>query len=256
MPELSGVTVVVTRPAHQAENLCQQIAAAGGKALRFPVIEIRPAENPHQCLAQLARLAEYDLAFFVSVNAVTATLAMLKSAQAWPVSLPIAAVGKATAKAVTDQGLKISLTAPEPYNSEALLGLPELQNLDGKRMVIFRGNEGREFLRDSLVARGAEVDYVECYQRGVPQTDTRQLYAAWEQNRKMVFVVTSNQGLQNLVTMVNNEHQPELLASPLVLISKRSAKLAQQLGFTQTPQVAEAANDKAILNSLLKWARP
>jgi uroporphyrinogen-III synthase len=183
-------------------------------------------------------------------------MSMLKSAQAWPATLPIAAVGKATAKAVATQGLPISLTAPEPYNSEALLSLPELQKLDAKRVVIFRGNEGRELLRDSLVARGADVVYVECYQRVVPRTDSKELYAAWDQKRKMPIVVTSNEGLQNLVTMVNNEYQPALLASPLVLISERTAKLAIKLGFTQTAQVAEAANDEAILNSLITWARP
>lgn len=256
MPALSGVTVVVTRPAHQAENLCRQIEAAGGEALRFPVLEIQTPQDIHKCQNQLAQLAEYDLAIFISANAVTSAMAMLKSAQAWPTSLPIAAVGKATADAAISQGLNISLTAAQPYNSEALLSLPELQKLSGKRILIFRGNGGRELLRESLLERGAEVEYVECYQRVVPQTDTRQLYAAWDQNRKMPIVVTSNQGLQNLVAMVNNEYQQELLSSPLVLISERTAKLSVKLGFTQTALVAEAANDEAILNSLITWARP
>jgi len=258
MSELSGVTVVVTRPVHQAEKLCQLIEAAGGKALRFPVIDIRPPENPQQCQAQLTRLAEYDLAIFVSGNAVNATMAMLETPQAWPATLPIAAVGKATAQAITKKGLPASRVAPEPFNSEALLSLPELQTLDGKRILIFRGNSGRELLRDGLCERGAQVDYIECYQRAVPETDTRPLYAAWEQARPgtMPIVVTSNQGLQNLVSMIDKEHQPALLASPLMVISERTASLSVRLGFSRVSKVAMAANDDAVLAALKTWTKP
>ena len=258
MSELSGVTVVVTRPVHQAEKLCQLIEAAGGKALRFPVIDIRPPENPQQCQAQLARLAEYDLAIFVSANAVNATMAMLKTPQAWPMTLPVAAVGKATAQAIIKKGLPAPCVAPEPFNSEALLSLPELQTLDGKRILIFRGNGGRELLRNRLCERGAQVDYIECYQRTIPETDIRPLYAAWERARPgtMPIVVTSSRGLQNLVSMIDKEHQPVLFASPLMVISERTASLSARLGFSQVPTVATAANDGAVLAALKTWAKP
>jgi len=256
--ELSGVTVVVTRPVHQAEKLCQLVEAAGGTAVRFPVIDILPPENPQQCRAQLARLTDYDLAVFVSGNAVNATMAMLETPQAWPVNLPIAAVGKATAQAITKKGLPTPLVAPEPFNSEALLSVPELQMLEGKRILIFRGNSGRELLRDRLCERGAQVDYIECYQRGIPQTDTRPLYAAWEQARSgtLPVVVTSNQSLQNLVSMIDKEHQPALFASPLMVISERTASLASKLGFMQTPVVTTTASDDAVLAALKTWTKP
>lgn len=256
MPALSGVTVVVTRPAHQAENLCQHIESAGGKVLRFPVIEVRPPENAEQCRAQMARLVEYDLAIFVSANAVTGALALLESTQSWPVSLPIAAVGKATAQVIISEGLPSPLVAPRPFNSEALLGLPDFQKLNGKRILVFRGSGGRELLRDSLLERGAEVDYLECYRREVPQSDTRALYAAWDQRQTMPIVVTSNQGLENLVSMIDCEHQAQLLASPLIVMSERAVSLSSKLGFTQAPIVAAAANDEAILDSLKTWVRP
>jgi len=260
MPELSGVTVVVTRPVHQAEKLCQLIEMAGGKALRFPVIDIRPPENPQQCRAQLARLADYDLVIFVSANAVNATMAMLKTPQAWPTALPVAAVGKATAQAITKKGLPTPCVAPEPFNSEALLSLPEMQKLDGKRILIFRGNSGRELLRNGLRERGAHVDYVECYQRVIPEADTGPLYAAWEQTQarpdNIPIVVTSNQGLQNLVAMIDKKHQSALFAAPLMLISERTASLSSRLGFLQAPVVATAANDDAVLVALKTWAKP
>jgi len=136
--------------------------------------------------------------------------------------------------------------------------LPELQNPDGKCILIFRGNSGRELLRNSLLERGAQVDYIECYQRAIPETDTRALYTAWEQMQHgtVPIVVTSNQGLQNLVSMIDTEHQPALFASPLMVISERTASLSAKLGFAQTPVVATAANDDAILVALKTWAKP
>ena len=80
--DLSGVTVVVTRPSHQAEILCQSIEALGATALRFPVIEIRPSSNPERLKAQLDHLANFQLAIFISANAVFSTLRVLKKQQA------------------------------------------------------------------------------------------------------------------------------------------------------------------------------
>jgi uroporphyrinogen-III synthase len=250
MPELSGVTVVVTRPAHQADNLCQLIEAAGGMALRFPAIEIAPASDVQKCRSQLADLSQFDLAIFISANAVNATFEMMP-ASAWPSAATIAAVGKATAQALSSHGQTASHIASEPFNSEALLSLSELQSLDGKRILIFRGNGGRELLREKLCERGAKVEYIECYQRVRPTTDTQQLYASWDQKQTPhIIVVTSNQGLHNLLQMIDETHRPALLGSLLVVISQRTARLANELGFLQAAKVASAATDEAILEAL------
>ncbi len=255
MSDLSGVTVVVTRPAHQADPLCRLIEDAGGQVLRLPVIEIAPPEDPQHCRTQLARLAEFDLAIFVSANAVDAALALLPSAQAWPSELAIAAVGRATARALEAKGLDAKLVAPEPYNSEALLSLPELQSLDGQRVLILRGKGGRAYLGWQLSDRGADVEYLECYLRVRPASDTRPLIAAWEQRHTLPIVVTSNEGLENLRAMIDEAHRPALLASPLVVISERTARHAEKLGFEHPALVARAANDTAIVEALANWAR-
>jgi uroporphyrinogen-III synthase len=259
MPDLSGVTVVVTRPAHQAERLCQSIETAGGTALRFPVIEIRPPSNPKQAQSQLKQLNSFDLAVFISTNAVASAFDLLgglsEPPPGWPPKVAIAAVGQATAKAITSQGLAVNYQTSKPYNSEALLNIPELQALRGKRILILRGEGGREYLAKTLRERGAEVEYAECYQRAMPGSDPAQLYNAWNKRRPLLFVVTSNEGLENLFQMIDAEHRTALLASRLIVMSERAVALADKLGFAQTPVVVSAVSNEAILLALKSTLR-
>lgn len=255
--DLAGITVAVTRPAHQGESLCQSIEALGGTALRLPVIAIGPcaAADAQRLAEQLGRLDRYQLAIFISANAVSATLQLLPPGQAWPATVAIAAVGQATARALNAQGLQVSLVSPEPYNSEALLSLAELQNLQGQRVIIFRGKGGREWLGDTLQTRGATVEYAECYQRVIPATDMGPLFQLWDANSPVPIVVTSNEGLENLYAMVGEPHLQSLLKSPLIVVSQRAADLAEALGFKQKPVVAKTASDEALLSAIKWWKR-
>lgn len=254
--ELSGVTVVVTRPAHQAAALCHSIEAFGGTTLRLPVIEIRPSVDADRVKAQLNHLDSFQLAIFISANAVFSAMEILKNEHyRWPADLAIAAVGQATAKAISENGLMVSLVSPEPYNSEALLGLTELQTLYGKRVIIFRGNGGRELLGDTLSARGAEVEYAECYQRVIPETDMSALFQLWDKGCLPLIVVTSNEALTNLQELVGPTHQQSLLASPLIVVSQRAADLAEEQGFTQKAIVAKSASNDALLSVIKRWKK-
>ncbi|MDT8385217.1 MAG: uroporphyrinogen-III synthase [Gammaproteobacteria bacterium] len=259
--DLSGITVAVTRPAHQAESLCHSIQALGGTALRLPVIAIGPctAADAQRLAEQLRRLDEYQLAIFISANAVSATLQQLPPGQVWPATVAIAAVGQATARAINAQGsahgLVVSLVSPEPYNSEALLSLEPMQNLQGQRVIIFRGKGGREWLGDTLQARGATVEYAECYQRVTPATDMSPLFQLWEAAVRVPIVVTSNEGLENLHAMVGESHLQSLLKSPLIVVSQRAVDLAESLGFKQKPVVAKTASDEALLSAIKWWKR-
>lgn len=253
MTDLFGVTVVVTRPAHQADVLCQSIKALGGVALRFPVIEIRPCNDIDGLTNQLRHLDSFQLAIFVSANAVSAAMQILGDSRGWPTGLPVAAVGQATARAIAANGLTANYTAPEPYNSEALLDLPVMKDLKGERVIILRGEGGLELLGNTLRARGAEVEYAECYRRVKPETDTSTLYQIWDEGCTMPIVVTSNEGLQNLYAMMDSAHRADLLASPLIVVSHRAVALAKDLGFNKEPLVAKSASNDAILSAIKQW---
>lgn len=251
MPDAGNVAVVVTRPSRQAENLCKKLTQQGISVLRFPVIEIKVPLNTQALKTILGSVQNYDLAIFISANAVEWGLTQLPSP--WPESVPIAAIGLATANAISAHGLSVNLVAPKPYNSESLLGMSELQNLTGQKVLVIRGEGGREHLAQTLRQRGAEVEYAECYRRARPEIDTRVLHQAWAAEKELLFVVTSNEGLQNLFDLLGQAGRNNLLSSPLVVVSERTANEAKAMGFTQKPLLADSASDEAILNTVKTW---
>lgn len=246
--------MVVTRPRNQAHALCDRLHQQGIPVIRFPVIEIEPVVGAPELTSTLQKLRkrEYDLAIFISANAVEFGLEALETV--WPDSVEIAAIGVATATTLKQHHLQARLVAPAPYNSEALLSLPAFQQCQGQRIVIFRGVGGRELLADSLRRRGAVVEYAECYRRTRPaDSDDQLLIQAWRTGTRILFVVTSNEGLHNLVAMIGRSDPGDLLSSYLVVVSERTARLAMELGFIHHPIIAESANIDAIVKAVNTW---
>ncbi len=250
---LRKITVLVTRPEHQAEKLCHLIENSGGNAIRFPTIEIVDVVEEKKLNTLIDQLNTFDIAIFISANAVKFGIKHIRSRGKWPKSLKIAAVGKSSVKALDSLGLIADIFPIEQYNSEALLSLKEMQNVDGKKIIIFRGDGGRELLAETLRNRGAIVKYANCYQRSVPETDPSPLYKLWERGELDVIVTTSNEGLQNLYDMVGEQGRPWLLCTKIIVVSERAVDLAKRLGFKSKPIVSAQASDEAILNSLIAW---
>ena len=252
-PPLAGVGVLVTRPAQQAGELCALIESAGGHAVRFPTLAISAVADPTAARAALAALEHSDLAIFVSANAVDQALT-LRSAESWPAGLSYAALGAGTARALARHGLSAQWVAPPPNDSEALLAMPPLQELSGQRILIIRGVGGRELLGESLRTRGAAVNYAEVYQRSRPNSDTRDILAAWARGAVDIVTVTSGEALHNLVAMLGDAAGARLLTTPLVVVSERMVQQALALGFTSARR-AEAAGDAALMAALIAWRR-
>src|SRR5262245_14062251 len=200
---LKGKGIVVTRPRELAGALAAAIEKAGGKAILFPTIAIEDAPAP----AALGKLDAYDLAVFVSPTAVQKVMARVGR---WPERLTAAAIGAGWKRELQRHGVREVLAPEEGADSEALLGLPALQSVKGKRVVIFRGGTGRPLLGDALKARGAEVEYADCYRRVLAKSDPAPLLAQWRQVHAVT--VSSSEGLDNFVTLVG---AAKLAAVPL-----------------------------------------
>jgi uroporphyrinogen-III synthase len=110
---------------------------------------------------------------------------------------------------------------------------------------------GRELLGDTLTARGARIEYAECYRRGKPAADTGPLLSAWARGELDAIVVTSSEGLRNLFDMVGTAGQTWLKKTPLVVPHARIAETARALGL---PLVVEAeAGDEGIVAGLVAY---
>jgi len=251
--KLEGVSIVVTRPAHQAEGLCRRLAREGAEVIRFPVMEIAEPQDKTHLIALIDSLADFDLAIFISPNAVNRAIPLIDSRVEFPPDLLVAAVGQGSARALEKIGRPADIFPDQSFNSEALLALPELCEVEHKKIVIFRGEGGRELLANTLKERGAEVVYAECYRRIIPQFEISLLLNHWERDEIHIILVTSNEGLQNLYEMVAGPGRNNLLHTRLVVISQRMYALATKLGFTQAPIVAETASDEALVDAAMTW---
>lgn len=252
---LAGRHVVVTRPAAQAATLAALIEEQGGVALLFPVLAIADAADPAPVLALAERLDDFDLAIFVSANAVHKALAPILARRSWPARLAVATVGKASEQALRDHGLSDIISPADRFDSEALLALAPLQDLAGRRVVIFRGDFGRELLGDTLRQRGASVEYVACYQRSQPDIDPAPLFELWRAAELSAITLTSSEGLRNLWQMLGaREAGPgrNLLAgTPLFVPHARIAEQAQQLGLERI--VATGPGDAGLVSALIEY---
>jgi uroporphyrinogen-III synthase len=248
---LSGAHVVVTRPAHQAENLSCLIEKQGGVAVRFPTLAIAPMDNPCMIHNTLAHLDRYQWLVFISANAVTmhgyytdgVKIDEFKSIQ-------IAAVGKATAQALVMAGLPVNLVPESGYNTEALLAMPQLQQMNGQNCLIVRGEGGREELATALRSRGATVDYLDVYKRIIPGTDSSQVSLLLAQNKLDVITVTSGEAMQNLLIMLEKKYHQQMFEVPLVVISNRIRQIAAEMGFKRIA-ATNSPSDIAILETVI-----
>jgi len=251
---LDGIAVLVTRPVHQAENLCALIERQGGNAIRFPSIEIAEPRDKQKLADILQRLREFDIAIFISPNAVDYALqAMMDQGDGLPEHIKVAAVGKGSAGQLNKHGVSVDIFPSQQFNSEALLAMDEMQAVAAKRIVIFRGEGGRELLADTLSSRGAIVEYAECYRRSKPEVGTNELFDALSQGGLDIVTATSNEGLQNLCDMVAEPGRSDLLKLQLIVVSERTRRLAEELGFTQPAIIAQNASDEMLVEAITKW---
>jgi uroporphyrinogen-III synthase len=248
---LQGVGVLVTRPSGQGEGLCRLITEQGGRAIHFPTISIGSAVDQAAARDILQRLSDYHLAIFISPNAVRYGLGLMAGVEV-PAGVKVCAVGKGTARALTEQGIEVDVRPDGRFDSEALLLQPELNHVDGKRILILRGNGGRELLADSLRQRGAEVDYAEVYSRTPATADAGRLIAAWKQDVQIV-TVTSVETLENLMALLGKAGSAMLYNTPLVVVSERILIRAQELGCRYVI-LADEASDQGLLRALCGWA--
>lgn len=256
--------VVVTRPSPQAQPLADRLRAAGHEAIVFPLLEIRPLDDDTALVDALARLKQFALIVFVSPNAVEMAF---RCRPQWPRGLTIGVVGEGSRKALErcgvgpDVATVISPNDPERSDSEGLLAQLDLAALHGGRVLIVRGDHGRELLTNELRAAGIEVEQVAAYRRLAPAADAQRL-AELDRllERDAIWIITSSEALRNLVALgaalTRADSRARLLQTRLLVPHARIEEAARDLGFSRVDRCG--SGDERILAKLQlrQWTRP
>lgn len=222
--------LLLTRPAEECVALAATLADQGVYSSSLPLLEIEPLEISPEQRSILDGLARYNAVIVVSKPAARLGVALLeplaRTGQPW------FSVGAATAQILADAGLPVSFPQ-QGDDSEALLALPALQQAlatsAAPRVLILRGEGGREALADCLRGQGVTVDYLQLYRRRLPHYAVAALPERVYAERLNGLVVSSGQGLQHLLELAGAEW-PNLARLPLFVPSPRVAELAIAAG--------------------------
>lgn len=233
---MSDLSVLLTRPAHQSQQLASMITDAGAKVVLFPTLAIRNIAS-----VTTEDLSAFDIVIFLSANAVVVDQPNAR----------VIAMGPGTQEAMVARNYTQVLLPEPPYNSESILAMPELQSIQSKKIAIIAGKGGRNLLQQSLLKLGAHVEKIDVYQRFRPDSDLARLNEFWLATTRVI-VSTSIESLQNLIEMVPETQHPLLFATPLLVISDRVATAAKSMAPFESIIVAGSAQNQAIFQTLKK----
>ena len=255
---LADVNILITRPVMPASRTATRLASLGATALVFPTTLIERPADVAPLDTTLANIGDYYAAIFVSPSAAEMTLAPLGSVpKKLPATLHVFSPGPGTAEELNIRGVA-NVEMPETsFDSEGLLALPLLQAsaIHGKQIVIFRGNDGRELLREALVKRGAIVDAITAYHRRAPNTPSTGLLELLRTGKVNALSAMSSDAITNLVALIPvNERVTLLFALPVYASHQRIAATARDAGFRNV--IETEAGDAGLITALLERSPP
>jgi len=250
---LADKTIVVTRPLARAQKIFELLEAKQANVIHFPVISISLTSNLEIPRQYFQNLEDYHAIIFISANAVHFAFQIVQELGINFKAATLAAVGPATKAALEGYGCEVSIAPAAGFTSEALLEEAALQNLAQQKVLIVRGQGGREHLRQVLESRHAEVDYAEVYQRQIPSQrnaiDLSQLPIT-----NTVVLIYSVESVQNLWSLCSKDEKQFLTNITTIVGSNRIAEAVSKCGFAKDSIIAENPSDEAMLAAVDGWA--
>lgn len=257
---LSGQRVLITRPAHQQPPLITGLQVRGARTISLPLLAITAPSRGDQAdvlRRQLLALDSYELLVFISSNAVREGCKAIDDYwPQFPVGLDLLAIGPSTAALAEELTGQRVRSAAGGMTSEDLLELDSFTNIEGRRIGIFRGEGGRDFLAQQLRKRGAQVDYFDVYRREELNYEDTQVREALIESEPTLLTAMSGQTLQALRGLIDQLSEPQadkLLTLPVIVPSQRVRDLAAEMGF-ENPIAAPGADLDSLLQALVAAA--
>ena len=252
---LHGLRVLVTRPIAQAQSLVGLIQQYSGHSTLLPTVEINSLGITAQVRRSIENLDQYHAVIFISINAARIGCDLILDYwPQWPTGIHWIAVGNATAGVMAEFGLRALV--PTVHDSDGLLGLSPLNRIDGNKILIVRGQGGREYLPDTLRLRGAIVDLAEVYERQMPSDKHSDILSTISPEKIDIVLITSVESLNNLCSLVGDGRE-DLQKISLLVASDRIAQVAEKAGFgkvgSSSVVISKGASDVAVLNGLRRF---
>lgn len=255
---MSKWRLLLTRPVEECVATAALLATHGIQSASLPLLATEPlVETTEQ---RTTWLALDRFAAVVVVSKPAARLALERLDRYWPrppQGQPWFSVGAATGAILRQRGLKVSWPIAGD-DSEALLALPELAealDVPEPKVLIVRGEGGREHIADTLRSRGVQVEFLELYRRYLPEYADGTLIRTLRSERLNAVVVSSGQGLLSLHQLAAAADWEALVELPLFVPSPRVAQMAAQLG-SKTIVDCRGAGTAALLAALRECPEP
>ncbi|MCY4472687.1 MAG: uroporphyrinogen-III synthase [Kistimonas sp.] len=238
---LNGWRVLVTRPRPQGDRLARTLEDYGAHVVLVPLVTIEP-QTP-QNAGLLNDLSHYDKVVAISATAVEQAFGHKPGkpeSPCWYVP------GAATAAALARYGVQAQYPRTG-VTSEDLLTLPGLQDLHRQRILLLKGEGGRNLMAREFQKRGASLDCLVLYRRRCPSYQPGYLDRIVQDSRVGAMVATSGQIVRHLLQI--SLHPETLQAVPLLVPGARVARLARLAGF-HSVKVMAGADDAAVVSAL------
>ncbi|NNM52233.1 MAG: uroporphyrinogen-III synthase [Pseudomonadales bacterium] len=239
---LQGRCILVTRPQDQGKRLVADFEALGAYCEHIPLLEIIPY-GPF--IDDTIKHLEPETVVFISKSAVICGWPVIR--QLWAdrlYTLKFLAPGQGTADLLEQRGVRVEV--PSQADSEGLLDMPELNTQ--QRVVIVRGQGGRELLAERLKERGSDVHYLEVYRRVLPETARVRLQALLAHRRADLVILTSGESLLHWQSIAGASwSEPWLL-----VVSPRLHTMAKEAG-AQHIWSSEGVRDMDLVRAVLAW---
>lgn len=243
MRSLENVRVVVTRAAHQAEELAGPLRLFGAEVILLPVIAVAPPADPEPLRQAAAHCNEYDWIVFTSANTITAFAACLTH-PAETCKARVATIGAATREIAERYGFTIGLT-PEKYVAESLVDAFGAHDLNGLRILVPGAAVTRDMIPSALRKRGATVDIVEAYRNVVPSEAVQQAPLVFREPFPDWVVFASSSAVGNLVRLIGTErisHVKIASIGPITstAVRERGLEVLAEAAIQSIPSLVEA----------------
>lgn len=233
---LTHQPVILTRPGAANDRLADLLAADGITAWRWPAFSITLPEDEALVAERFANLDDVDMVVMASPSAVAAVAHWV---QTWPKHIRLATVGEGTAKVIRAAwGPEVEIVYPkgdaEFSGSEALFELLRHTEVP-RRVLIARGQTGREWLSEQLIELGADVERLACYVRVPIELAPEQLAALVRavQGPSPIVYITSTDSVATLLHAIKPvpEARDWMLQGAAITIHPRCAARLHEAGF-------------------------